>query len=140
MSNDSISTYNPASKLFQQYNNLGALAAENAYKSYYQAHGKGKPDPCGAMRQSIQNTVRYYMTKKMYPDDIIEAYSKTVVEDLINKCEKHIFKVQELAGKVNNSMKNRWQTYSKRAGTRMRQSRDNNRRTRKYKNKTFKRK
>jgi len=137
MSNGSISTYNPASKLFQQRNDLEALAAENAYKTYYTARRTGNPNPCGAMKQSIQNTVRYYMAKKGYPDDIIDAYSKHVVDELIQKCEKHIFKVQELAGKVNNSMKNRWQTYSKRSGSGLRQSRRSKNMS---KRKTYKRK
>jgi hypothetical protein len=119
MSNNSIVTYNPAAKLFKQRNDLGALAAENAYKAYYQALKIGNPTPCAAMKQSIRDTVRYYMVKKTYPEDIIEAYSKYIVNDLVEKCERHIFKVQELAGSVDNSMKNRWRTYTRRAGGRV---------------------
>jgi hypothetical protein len=140
MSNDEVVTYNPASKLFQQHQDLGALAAKNAYETYYAALKTKNPNPCGAMKQSIQDTVHYYMLKKDYPKDIIEAYSKLIVEDLTNKCEKHIFKVQELANKVNDSMKNRWRTYSKTLGAGLRQSKDQKMRTRKSKRKTYKRK
>jgi len=132
MANNSIVTINPALKLFQERNDLGALSAENAYKTYYEARRMGNPNPCASMKQSIQNTVKRYMSKKDYPDDIIEAYSKYIVEDLVKKCEKHIFKVQELAGKVDNSMKHRWQTYNIRSRTGGRQ-RKNKRKT--YKNK-----
>ena len=133
MSNNSIVTYNPASQLFKQRNDLGALAAENAYKTYYEARSTGNPNPCAAMKQSIQNTVRYYMAKKDYPDDIINAYSKYIVSDLVQKCEKHIFKVQELAGKVDNSMKSRWQTYTRRAGARQQRQSGRRRKTHKRK-------
>jgi hypothetical protein len=133
MSNNSIVTYNPAASIFKQRNDLGALAAENAYKTYYEARSTGNPNPCAAMKQSIRDTVKRYMSKKEYPVDMIEAYSKYVVEDLVQKCEKHIFKVQELAGKVDNSMKNRWQTYTRRAGAR--QQRQSGRKRKTYKRK-----
>ena len=117
MSNNVI-TYNPAQKLFQQRDDLVSLAAKNAYPNYYTALSQKNPQPCNAMNQTIQSTVEYYMKQRGYPDDIISAYAKSISEELIAKCDKHILQVQKLAGNVNNSMKERWRTkrggYSKR--------------------------
>jgi hypothetical protein len=114
MSKNEVVTYNPAQKLFQQRNDLVSLAAKNAYPNYYTALANKNFRPCESMNKTIKSTVEYYMKQKGYPDNVIEAYAKSISEELINKCDKNILKVQALAGNVNNSMKERW--WTKRGG------------------------
>lgn len=105
-----VVTLNPARAMYKQMEDLRALAAEDAYKAYYEAISKNDTNPCAAMVPKIKDTVKYYMDKKDYSEDAKKAYQTSISEDLVALCNKHIFKVQKLASNVNNSMKGRWRS------------------------------
>jgi hypothetical protein len=63
------------------------------------------------MIPTIKKTVNRYMKIKDYPESTISAYQTSIAEEIVNKCDKHILKVQELASKVDESMKARWRKY-----------------------------
>ena len=106
-----VSTLNPAMALFKQKDDLRAFAAEAAYKAYYEARNKQKPNPCNEMTQVIKDTVKHYMTRKNYPEKTIEAFQNSIAEELVEKCNIHIFKVQQIASEADETMKARWRTY-----------------------------
>lgn len=106
-----ISTLNPAMELFRQKDDLRAFAAEAAYKAYYEAKNKQKQNPCNEMRQVIKDTVKHYMERKEYPKKSIESFQTSISDELVEKCNIHIFKVQQIAGEVDETMKARWRTY-----------------------------
>jgi hypothetical protein len=106
-----VSTMNPAMALFKQRDDLQAFAAKAAYKAYYEARNKQSPNPCNSMTQVIKDTVKHYMNRKSYPEKTIEAFQISIADELVEKCNKHIFKVQEIASTVDDSMEARWRMY-----------------------------
>jgi hypothetical protein len=110
--------YNPARSVFRQRNDLTAFAAAAGYPEYYKAMGEKRPLPCLSMGPAIKQTLNYYMAKKNYPKNSVEAYEKSITDELVAKCEREILNVQRIAGNVNNSMKARWRTYSGGKGSR----------------------
>jgi hypothetical protein len=127
-----VSTYNPARTLFRQSDDLRAFAAKAATKAYYEARNKQSPNPCNSMIQAIKDTVKYYMDRKEYPEKTKEAFQKSISEDLVEKCNINIFKVQQIANEVDDSMEARWRTYrggktKKRKNARKSKTRNNRR-------------
>ena len=106
-----VSTLNPAMALFRQKEDLRAFAAEAAYKTYYDAKNKQKPNPCDTMVQVIKDTIKHYMERKDYPKKSIESFQTSISDELVEKCNIHIFKVQQIASEVDETMKARWRTY-----------------------------
>ena len=106
-----ISTVNPARALFRQRDDLQAFAAKAATKTYYEERNKRNPNPCNAMVHVIKDTVKHFMDRKSYPEKTIEAFQKSIADELIQKCDVNIFKVQELGNEVDDAMQARWRTY-----------------------------
>jgi hypothetical protein len=108
MNKNTILTYNPALKIFKQREDLVAMAAANSVNDYYSALQKKEPKPCKAIIPSIEESLRRNMSNKQYPEETIDSYIKSIVDELVSKCEKNMFNVQRLGSKVNNSMRHRW--------------------------------
>jgi len=106
-----VSTYNPAMALFRQTDDLRAFAAKAATKAYYEARNKQSPNPCNSIIQVVKDTVKHYMDRKNYPEKTKEALQKSISEDLVEKCNINVFKMQQLANEVDDSMEARWRTY-----------------------------
>lgn len=106
-----ISTLNPAMALFKQTDDLRAFAAKAATKAYYEARNKKSSNPCNSMKQVIKDTVRHYMERKAYPEKTIEAFQTSISDDLVEKCNVNIFKVQQISGNIDDSMEARWRMY-----------------------------
>lgn len=106
-----VSTVNPARALFRQRDDLQAFAAQAATKTYYEEKNKHNPNPCKTIIQVIKDTVKHFMDRKNYPESTIEAFQKSIADELVQKCDVNIFKVQQLGNEVDDAMQARWRTY-----------------------------